>query len=154
MSRGGDGSGRCHGRRVGKSTQHEKPLMTILSNSYFFPLLQFALLALVIFAIWRDRLIQLLLFATIWRDRPRATLAVTRGPESMGTLEKITGLVIAAIITVINKSVFDDNEAGWKHYSAVTNAFDLIAIIYLCYISPWGRNHIFALNERLKKELR
>jgi hypothetical protein len=72
----------------------------------------------------------------------------------MSALQKVTGLVIAAIITVINKSVFDDNEAGWKQYSAVINAFDLIAIIYLCYVSPWGRTHIFGCIERLREERR
>lgn len=82
------------------------------------------------------------------------TLVVRRATDSMSTLEKITGLVIAAIITVINKSVFDDNDSGWKHYSAVINAFDLTAIIFLCYVSPWGRNHIIGLIERLKEERR
>ena len=141
--------------------------MPIFSNYYFFPLLQLALLALMLFAIWHE-----------WRARRNAasgsrpggmsatppptfevtgsdaTLTVRRGQQSMSTLEKITGLVIAAIITVINKSVFDDNEAGWKHYSAVINAFDLITIIYLCYISPWGRTYIFACIERLREERR
>jgi hypothetical protein len=70
----------------------------------------------------------------------------------MKALERITGLVIAAIITVINKSVFDDNESGWKHYSAMINVFDLTAIVYLLYVSPWGRNYIVMLNEGLKEE--
>jgi hypothetical protein len=139
--------------------------MTIFSNYYFFPLLQVALLALMLFAIWRE-----------WRARrdaaggsrpggmsatptfevtgSDATGTVRRGPQSMSALEKVTGLVIAAIITVINKSVFDDNEAGWNHYSAAINAFDLIAIVYLCYISLWGRTHIFACIERLREERR
>jgi hypothetical protein len=116
--------------------------MTIFSNSYFFPLLQLALLALLLFAIWCDR---------PWMS---TTLIVERGAGSMTALEKITGLVIAAIITVINKSVFDDNEAGWKHYSAAINTFDLIAIIYLCYLSAEGRARIFAFIERLRKERR
>ena len=54
--------------------------------------------------------------------------------------EKFTGLFIAAIITIINKSVFDDNEVHWKHYSAAISAFDLIAIIYLCYVSQGAEN--------------
>lgn len=70
----------------------------------------------------------------------------------MSTLEKITGFVIAAIVTIANKSVFDDDETGWKHYSAVINAFDLLAIVYLCYLSPWGRNHIIRFITRVKKE--
>ena len=61
---------------------------------------------------------------------------IRRGLEAMNMFEKFTGLFIAAIITIINKSVFDDNEVHWRHYSAAINAFDLIAIIYLCYVSP------------------
>jgi hypothetical protein len=135
------------------------------SNFYFFPLLQFALLALLFFAGWRDWRAQRAAnggsraggmsgtpsptFGVTGSD---ADLTATRGPATMSTLERVTGLVIAAIITVMNKSVFDDNEAGWKHYSAVFNAFDLIAIIYLCYLSKWGRSHIIARIERLRHE--
>jgi hypothetical protein len=149
--------------------------MTTFSNSYFFPLLQFLLLALLLFVMWWD-----------WRARrdaaggarpggmsatpppteggetpqlhetvgfsDSATAVVLRGPRSMTALEKVTGLVIAAIITVINKSVFDDNEAGWKHYSAAINLFDLMTIIYICYLSPRSRNRIRELIERLREE--
>jgi len=136
--------------------------MTIFSNYYFFPLLQLALLALVLFAIWREWLARRVAAGgmsatpspTFEVTGSDATGTVRRGPQSMSTLEKVTGLVIAAIITVINKSVFDDNEAGWNHYSAVINAFDLIAVVYLCYVSPWGRTHIFACIERLREERR
>jgi hypothetical protein len=119
--------------------------MAILSNSYFFPLVQLALLALLLYAIWRD-------YRPLIPGGFSAT--VLRGLESMNALEKITGIVIAAIITIINKSVFDDDETNWKHYSAVINAFDLITIIYLCYVSPWSRNHIIGFRERIKEERR
>jgi hypothetical protein len=62
---------------------------------------------------------------------------VRRGEQSMTTLEKITGLVIAAIVTIINESVFDDDAAGWQRYSGAFNLLDLVMIIYLCYFSPW-----------------
>ena len=110
--------------------------MRILSNSHFFPLLQLALFAFLLFAVWSDY-------------GPRTGgKNVTRAAESMSVLEKLTGLVIAAIITIVNKNVFDDNETRWHHYSAVINAFDLIAIVYLCYLSPWCRNKIIGFNNR------
>jgi hypothetical protein len=95
--------------------------------------MQIALFALFAFAIWCDY-------------RPEDTsgirATVLRGPESMGTLEKITGLVIAALVTIINKSVFDDDSAGWQSYSAAFNFVDLGMIVYLCFFSPWVRNNI------------
>ena len=126
----------------------------IFSNSCFFLLLQFALLALFLFALGEE-----------WHGRRKAatgarvagnhvTATVERGRESMELLQKYTGLVIAAVITIINKSVFDDNESGWRHYSAAINFFDLFAILFVCYVSPWGRQKLFALNERLRKEPR
>jgi hypothetical protein len=119
--------------------------MALFSNDYFFPLLQIALVVLLLFAIWAD-----------YRPLPPSEVSavVKRGRESMNTLEKITGVVIAAIVTIINKSVFDDNDSGWKHYSAAINGFDLVAIIYLCYVSPWGRNYIIRLNTCLQEERR
>ena len=130
--------------------------MTIFSNTCFFPLLQFALLMLLLFAIWRDsrpasrsKSVGLLsLLSTISVGMSQITTGIRRGLEAMNMFEKFTGLFIVAIITIINKSVFDDNEVHWKHYSAAINAFDLIAIIYLCYVSPWGRNHIIGFNQR------
>jgi len=117
--------------------------MAIFSNQYFFPLLQLGLLGLVLFALWRD----------YSPKTPGGFDAfVKRGPESMSTLQRATGLVIAAIVTIINKSVFDDDDAGWRHYSAIINAVDLSAIVYLCYISPWSRNHILGLLNRLAEE--
>jgi hypothetical protein len=70
----------------------------------------------------------------------------------MSVLEKSTGLAIAAIITIVNKSVFDDNDSHWHHYSAAINFFDLVGIFYLCYLSPWGRNQIIGFNNRSKEE--
>jgi hypothetical protein len=119
--------------------------MAILSNHYFFPFLQLALLALLLFAVWHD-------YRPLTPSGISAT--VTRASESMSILEKVTGLVIAAIVTIINKSVFDDGDSGWQHYSAIINALDLGAIVYLCYVSSWGRNHIIGLNARLKQEHR
>jgi len=131
--------------------------MTIFSNTYFFPMLQFALLMLLLFAIWRDyrpapRSRSAGLLSTLSVGMSQITTGINatvrRGLEAMNMFEKFTGLFIAAIITIINKSVFDDNEVHWKHYSAAINAFDLIAIIYLCYVSPWGRKHIIGFNQR------
>jgi hypothetical protein len=117
--------------------------MAILSNQYFFPLLQFGLLGLFLFTLWCD-------YRPITPGGINAT--VMRGPQSMSTLQKATGLVIAAIVTIINKSVFDDDDAGWRHYSAFINAADLFVIVYLCYVSPWSRNHILGLFNRLTEE--
>ena len=104
----------------------------IFSNGYFFPLMQIALFLFFIFAIWCD-----------YRPLgPGIHASVLRGEQSMTTLEKITGLVIAAIVTIINKSVFDDDAAGWQRYSAAFNLIDLVMIIYLCYFSSWVRNNI------------
>jgi len=114
--------------------------MAILSNQYFFPLFQLGLLGLLLFALWRD-------YGTT-PDR----IFVVRGLRQMTTLERATGLVIAAIVTIINKSVFDDDDAGWRHYSAIINFVDLVAIVYLCYVSPWSRKHILGLFDRLTEE--
>jgi hypothetical protein len=104
----------------------------IFSNAYVFPLMQIALFLLFMFAIWRD-----------YRPLgPGIHANVLRGEQSMTTLEKVTGLVIAAIVTVINKSVFDDDDAGWQRYSAAFNLLDLVMIVYLCYFSSWVRNSI------------
>lgn len=69
----------------------------------------------------------------------------------MSLLEKVTGLVLAAILTIINKAVFED-EPAWKHYSAFINVTDVIAVIYVCYFSSWGRNRIFAWHLRSKMD--
>ena len=131
--------------------------MAIFSNTCFFPLLQFALLMLLLFAIWRDyrpapRSRSVGLLSTISVGMSQITTGVNatirRSLEVMNMFDKFIGLFFAAIITVLNKSVFDDNEVHWRHYSAAINTFDLIAIIYLCYVSPWGRNHIFGFNQR------
>jgi hypothetical protein len=114
----------------------------IFSNAYFFPLMQIALFMLFSFAIWRDS-----------RPlRPGGFQATPlRGEQTMTTLEKIAGLAIAAIVTIINKSVFDDDDAGWKSYSAVFNLLDLAMIAYLCYFSSWARNNIILkLRERAR----
>jgi hypothetical protein len=122
-------------RQSDKMNRTNKSLMTILSNQYFFPLLQLALLSLLLFAVWDDY-------------RPLTPGGVMPGDESMSMLQRAVGLVIAAIVTIINKSVFDDDDADWQHYSAFINAADLGAIVYLCYVSPWGRNHIIGLKRR------
>ena len=104
--------------------------MTIFSNTCFFLLLQFALLMLLLFAIWRDsrpaprsKSVGLLsLLSTISVGMSQITTGIRRGLEAMNMFEKFTGLFIVAIITIINKSVFDDNEVHWKHYSAAINA--------------------------------
>jgi hypothetical protein len=134
-------------------------LRFIFSNVYFFPLLQAALLALLLFAIRQDRRARRAArrgmsatpsptFGVTGSD---AALVKTFSQTSLSALANITGLVIGAIITVINKSVFDDNEACWKHYSAAFNSFDYFAIIYICYSSECGREYISERIERLKK---
>jgi hypothetical protein len=56
------------------------------------------------------------------------------------------------IVTIVNKSVFDDDGSGWRRYSAFINLTDLTAIAYLFYFSPIGRNYIIGLMGRLKVE--
>src|SRR5262249_10293456 len=99
----------------------------------FFPIMQIALFVLFAFAIWCDYRPQ---------DTSGIRATVLRGPQSMGTLEKITGLVIAAIVTIINQSVFDDDRVWWQSYSAAFNFVDLAMIVYLCFFSSWVRNNI------------
>jgi len=122
--------------------------MAVLSNIYFFPFLQISFLGFLVWALWRDGF-------PFPRRRPGdAALTVKRGDASMSLLEKVTGLVAAAIITIINKSVFEDDKAVWRHYSAAIDTFDMIVIVYLCYVSPFGRNFIFSCILRLKEERR
>jgi ABC-type transport system involved in multi-copper enzyme maturation permease subunit len=111
--------------------------MMIFSNAWIFPVMQVALLALAAFAIYRD-----CFPSSTNTSGDRVDAIVVRGPATMGTLEKITGLAVAAIITIINKSVFDDDESGWQHYSAIFNFVDLAAIVYLFYFSSWTRNNL------------
>jgi hypothetical protein len=90
------------------------------------------------------------------KDHPRppnsgTSFTVVRGKEPMNTLEKATGLVIAGVVTIINKSVFD-TDTIWKQYSAFFNVFDLAAVIYICYFSRWGRNYIISISERSKSD--
>jgi hypothetical protein len=68
-------------------------------------------------------------------------MTVTRGEESLKTLDKVTGVVIAAIITIVNKSVFDEDKT-WSHYAAFFNVVDILAVLYVVYFSRWGRNLI------------
>lgn len=114
--------------------------MPIFSNNFVFPALQLALLALLLWALWRD-----------YASRGGG-ITVRRGPESMDVLQRATGLVIAAIVTIVNKSVFDDSDTGWRHYSAAINAFDLASIVYLCYVSSWGRNKIIGVRNRSQED--
>ena len=79
-------------------------------------------------------------------------MVVTRADESMKTLNKTIGVAVAVIVTIVNKSVFDANKE-WANYSAFFNTVDLLAILYLFYLSSWGRNkiigfHIGATTER------
>jgi hypothetical protein len=108
--------------------------MIYLSNLYFFPALQLGLMVLWLFAMYKD-------------SYPSGIGIVTRSSDTMTTLQKVTGLVIAAIITIINKSVFD-TKIIWSDYSALINALDLAAIVYVCYFSRWGRNRIVAITGR------
>ena len=77
--------------------------MAIFSNHWFFPVTQLALLCAWLYAVWRD-------YPVRWqRKQGGVQMTVTRGEESMRTLDKVTGVVIAAVITIINKSVFDED---------------------------------------------
>jgi hypothetical protein len=104
--------------------------MIYFSNDYFFPIMQLALFCLLLWAFRRDSN----------RDGPGV---VTRAETSMGMLERATGLAVLAIVTIVNKSVFDTK--SWADYSAAINTFDLGAILYLCYFSRWGRNRIIGI---------
>jgi hypothetical protein len=120
--------------------------MIYISNLYFFPILQGMLLVLLLYAAFKD---------IRWGAATKGgtKLARTRNAESMSTLEKVTGLVIAAIITTINKAVFDSDKQI-ASYSAIINAFDLAAVVYICYFSGWGRTHIIEISNRSKSEVR
>ena len=114
--------------------------MELLTNDWFFPALQVSLFVLLLWTFFKDHPL----------SAPSGVSAtVLRGEQSMTTLQKATGLVIAGIVTIINKSVFD-TDAVWKQYSAFFNVIDLAAIIYICYFSSWGRNLILSINEQLK----
>jgi len=67
-------------------------------------------------------------------------------------VSSLYGLAIAAIITVVNQSVFSDSDSFWRHYSAAVNLFDLCSVVYLCYFSNTGRNFIIGVNNRSKTE--
>jgi SNF family Na+-dependent transporter len=121
--------------------------MIIFTNAYFFPLLQVMLLVLLLYAMLKD------IRWRGWTGEFSATLTVTRSDESMTTLQRVTGLGIAAIITIVNKGVFDSDKQI-ANYSAIINAFDLAAVVYICYFSVWGRNHIFGMSNRSKTEVR
>ena len=69
----------------------------------------------------------------------------------MKTLDKITGVVIVAIITIINKSVFDEDKT-WNQYAAFFNLVDIVIVVYIGYFSPWGRNAIISWQIRSKKD--
>jgi hypothetical protein len=114
--------------------------MAVFSNYYFFPIAQTVLLATLLWAIFRD-------VRGKWLRGRGVT--VTRGEESMMTLEKITGIVAAGVVTIANKSVFDA-EPFWKQYSAFFNVADVCAVLYLCYFSGWGRNLILGWRARSK----
>jgi hypothetical protein len=112
--------------------------MWLLSNKFFFPVFQIAILLLLVIVLWRE-------FGPLSDDGAE----VLRGAESMRFLERYTGLALAAIIAIVNKSVFDDEKSGFQHYSASINLFDLCAIVYMCYISQTGRNLLIGIFEKI-----
>ena len=61
--------------------------MPIFSNNFVFPALQLALLALLLWALWRD-----------YASRGGG-ITVRRGPESMDVLQRATGLKFFATAT-------------------------------------------------------
>jgi len=116
--------------------------MAVVANQFFFPLLQIVVVSFFAFAIYQDH---------FRPPSPGIPVLIRRGDESMKRLEKATGLVLALVITIINKGVFDA-EPVWKAYSAFFNLLDVAAILYACYFSSWGRNRIFSLLERLRTD--
>ena len=105
---------------------------------------------------WIIQIILVALFSyTIWCDKPwrPTTMSVGRSDDTVAMYRKFTGAVIAIIVTIVNKSVFDDS-VGWRHYSAIVNLIDLTAIVYVCLISVEGRNFINNMNIRLRQENR
>jgi hypothetical protein len=121
--------------------------MQFLTNYYFFPFFQMVLVALTLFAVFKDR------YRPAQTGGMSVKLTVTRSEASMALLQKVTGLALGAIVTVINKSVFEQ-EKIYAAYSAAFNALDLVCIAYLCYISGWGRNFIIGASNRLQQEAR
>jgi hypothetical protein len=118
--------------------------MTILSNVYMFPLLQIIVLIFLIFALQKD-----------FRARKSSAFdgsEVIRGANSMTSLEKVTGLAISIVIAFINNDVFSDKEYWATNHSVFINLFDFLSIIYVCYISGWGRNLIIRMSSCLRKE--
>jgi hypothetical protein len=117
--------------------------MAILSNMYMFPLLQALLLLLFLFALWEDYKP---------RKSPFGGTEVKRGDNSMSTLNKATGFAISIFVALVNSTVFSDKEYLATRYSIIINVVDFCVIIYICYISPWGRNRLITFNSRLRKE--
>jgi len=107
-----------------------------LSNKFFFPAFQVALLILLVIVLWRD-------FGSWSGDGVEAE--VLRGPESMKVLWQYTGLVMSIVIAFVNKSVFDDEQNQFERYSVFFNLFDVGAIIYMCYFSQTGINFLIKL---------
>ncbi len=117
--------------------------MTILSNEYMFPLFQLSLLLIYLFSIVMDR---------TTRKSPFNGSEIIRGDNSMDMLNMASGFFISVIVALINNMVFSENDYVAGKYSVLINIVDLIAIIYVCYISAWGRNRIIALTGSLRKE--
>jgi hypothetical protein len=118
--------------------------MKYFSNYYFFPIVQALLLAVVVVTLVCD--------GRLRSQRRRSPVgAVNRGAESMNAIDKFTGAVIALVITIINKAVFDEDKT-WSHYAAFFDLANVLAILYLGYLSPWMRNKIIGLQIRLKSE--
>jgi hypothetical protein len=69
----------------------------------------------------------------------------------MSLAGKVTGVAIVAVITIINRSVFDE-DTTWSHYAAFFNLTDILAVLYVGYFSPWVRNFIIAWRIRSKKD--
>jgi hypothetical protein len=121
--------------------------MSLFSNAFFFPLFQFLILGVFAFTIWKD-------WPVFTRFRKGVILSVRRGDESMSSLEKYTGLFIAAIIGIVDKAAFDDVASGFVHYSAFITFIDLLAIVYVCYLSAEGRAFLFRFKNEVKFERR
>jgi hypothetical protein len=117
--------------------------MTILSNVCMFPLFQLSLLLIFLLSILMDR---------TTRKSPFNGSQIIRGDNSMAMLNMASGFFISVIVALINNMVFSEYDYGARKYSVIINFVDLIAIIYVCYISAWGRNRIIALTGSLRKE--
>jgi hypothetical protein len=109
--------------------------MIIFSNAYVFPALQVALFIVLIWAFRKDN------------KPPSGSMVVTRAKDTMAWFERVAGIAIIIIVSLVNKAVFDVSKEI-AAYPAAISAFDYFAIAYLYFYSRWGRNKIVGLKPK------